>query len=116
MIRVDDDHRISWRDGITVADLLQNTKESRSLVGAVINGRYVARSNFDRTKIPDGAEVRLIPWKEGMTLAELLNFEIDEDYFYAATVDRRFVPETDFGETVIPKDSEVWLLPPVGGG
>jgi len=116
MIRVDDDHRVYWRDGITVADLLQHLKESRSLVGAIINGRYISRSSFGRTKIPDRAEVRLIPWKEGMTIAELLNYEIDEDYFYAATVDRRFVPEGDFGETVISKDAEVWLLPPVGGG
>jgi len=116
MIRVEDDHKVSWREGITMADLLQHFKDNRPFVGAVINGRYVARSNFSRTKITDGAEVRLIPWKEGMTLADLLKYEIDEDYFSAATVDRRLIPEVDFGETVISKDAEVWLLPPVGGG
>jgi thiamine biosynthesis protein ThiS len=117
MIRVeDDDHRVSWREGLTMADLLRQLDENRPLVAVVLNGRYVARSNFSRTKITDGAEVRLIPWKEGMTLADLVKYEIDEDYFSAATVDRRLVPEVDFSKTVISKDAEVWLLPPVGGG
>ena len=116
MISVEDDQRVSWREGITMADLRQDFKDNRSFVGAVINGRYVSRSHFSKTKIPDGAEVRLIPWQEGMTIADLLKYEIDEDYFSAATVDRRFIPEVDFDATVISKDAEVWLLPPVGGG
>jgi sulfur carrier protein ThiS len=116
MIRVEDDHKVSWREGITMADLLQHFKENRSLVGAVINERYVSGTHFSRTKIPDGAEVRLIPWKEGMTLADLLKYEIDEEYFSAATVDSSLIPEVDFSKTVISKDAEVWLLPPVGGG
>ena len=116
MISVEDDHRVSWQEGITMADLIQNFKESRSFVGAIINGRYVAWSLFGRTKIPDGAEVRLIPWQEGMTLADLLNYDIDEGFFSAATVDGRLVPEVDFSKTVISTDAEVWLLPPVGGG
>ncbi len=116
MIKLEDDHRVSWRNGITVADLLQHFKENRSFVAAIINGRYISRSHFNKTKIPDRAEVQLIPWKEGMTLADLLKYEIDEDYFSSATVDGRIIPEVDFGKTVISRDAEVWLLPPVDGG
>jgi len=101
---------------MTIAHLLRHVKDNRSFVGAVISGRYVASSHFPRTKIPDGAEVRMIPWQEGMTIAELLKYEIDEPYFSSATVDRRLVTEADFDDTVIPKDAEVWLLTPVGGG
>lgn len=116
MITVNDKDRISWRKEITIVDLLQNFKDRRPLVGAVISGRYVSRSQFSRIKIPDGAKVQLIPWHEGMTLSDLLNYEIDEQYFSAATVGRRLIPEAHFGATLIPKDAEVWLLPPVGGG
>lgn len=51
----------AWRKGMTVADLLCELTENRPLVGVVISGRYVPRSQFGKLKIPDQGEVRFIP-------------------------------------------------------
>jgi sulfur carrier protein ThiS len=106
----------AWHKGMVVADLLCELNENRPLVGVVINGIYVSRSQFDKLKIPDQGEVRLIPWREGMTLAELLEYKIDETYFCAATINGLLIPEDRFDTSFIPENAEVWLLTVVGGG
>jgi sulfur carrier protein ThiS len=106
----------SWRKEMTVANLLSELKENRSLVGVVINGMYVSRSQFGKLKIPDQGEVRFIPWREGMTLAGLLEYKIDETYFCAATINGLLIPEDRFDTSFIPENAEVWLLTVVGGG
>jgi sulfur carrier protein ThiS len=107
---------IVWRKGMTVSDLLHELDEIRPLVGVVVNGTYSSRSHFLKTKIPDGAEVKLIPWQEHMSLRELLKYEKDEAYVCAATINGLLIPEDRFDTSVIPENAEVWLLTVVGGG
>ena len=107
---------IAWRKGLTVLDLLCELNENRPLVGVVINGVYGSRSHFGEIKIPEKAEVQLIPWREGMTVAELFNYDIAEDYFSTATINDLLIPEDLFYKTTIPENAKVWLLTPVGGG
>jgi thiamine biosynthesis protein ThiS len=54
-----------WREGMTVADLLAETGAGGEYPVVRINDRYVSRMAFERTRIPDGAEVFLIPMIAG---------------------------------------------------
>ncbi len=106
----------AWRKGMTVADLLCELNENRSLVGVVIDGVYGSRSQFGKLKIREQGEVRFIPWREGMTVSDLLKYGMDEAYFCAATINGLLVPEDRFDTSFIPENAEVWLLTVVGGG
>jgi thiamine biosynthesis protein ThiS len=57
--------RHAWREGMTVADLLREIDDSHTYPVVRINDRYVSRSNFDQTPIPDECEVFLIPMIAG---------------------------------------------------
>ncbi len=59
MIRVGE-KRLPWRDGMTVADLLEDLGDDHPYPVVRINKRYVSRPYFRDTKIPDDAEVFLI--------------------------------------------------------
>jgi thiamine biosynthesis protein ThiS len=54
-----------WREGMTVADLLKELNDPYSYAVVRIDGRVVSRPNFEKTAIPDGAEVFLIPMIAG---------------------------------------------------
>lgn len=54
-----------WREGITVADLLEELRSRQDYSVVRINSRYVSRPHFAITTIPDGAEVFLIPMITG---------------------------------------------------
>jgi len=57
--------KIAWREGITVADLLDELKDPHPYAVVRINDHYVTRPNFENTFIPDDAEVYLIPMIAG---------------------------------------------------
>ena len=59
------DHTIEWREGMTISDLLSEIDDSYPYAAVRINKTYVSRPNFDRTTIPDDAEVYLIPMVAG---------------------------------------------------
>jgi thiamine biosynthesis protein ThiS len=64
MIKVAD-HTIDWREGMTISDLLIEINDPHPYAVVRINQSYVSRPNFDKTTIPDNAEVYLIPMVAG---------------------------------------------------
>ena len=64
MIKVAD-HTIDWREGMTISDLLIEINDPHPYAVVRINQSYVSRPNFDKTTIPDDAEVYLIPMVAG---------------------------------------------------
>lgn len=51
---------IPWREGMTVADLLRELNDPYPYAVVRIGERTVTRPHFDKTPVPDGAEVFLI--------------------------------------------------------
>jgi|GEM_PF-250828 sulfur carrier protein ThiS len=105
-----------WHKGMKITDLLIELKETRPVVGVLINGIYVSRSNFDKTKVPDKAHVEFILWREGMSLRELVSYHKEEGYVCAATIDGLLIPENNFDQTTIPRDAVVEFITFVEGG
>ena len=64
MIKVAD-HTIDWHEGMTISDLLIEINDPHPYAVVRINQSYVSRPNFDKTIIPDDAEVYLIPMVAG---------------------------------------------------
>ena len=64
MIKVAD-HTVDWREGMTVSDLLTEIDDPYLYAVVRINQTYVSRPNFDKTIVPDDAEVYLIPMVAG---------------------------------------------------
>ncbi|MBW2704926.1 MAG: MoaD/ThiS family protein [Deltaproteobacteria bacterium] len=64
MIKVAD-HTIDWREEMTISDLLIEINDPHPYAVVRINQSYVSRPNFDKTIIPDDAEVYLIPMVAG---------------------------------------------------
>jgi thiamine biosynthesis protein ThiS len=60
MIRVNG-KKVSWREGMTVADLLKVLSDSDHYVVVRINDKHVSRPFFEKTLIPDNSDVFLIP-------------------------------------------------------
>ena len=54
-----------WREGMTVADLLKDLDDSYTYIVVRVNDKQVSRPNFDKTLIPDKAEVFLVPMVAG---------------------------------------------------
>jgi len=54
-----------WCEGMTITELLDAICDSHFYAVVRINDTYVSRPNFDKTPIPDDAEVFLIPMVAG---------------------------------------------------
>jgi len=54
-----------WREGLTVADLLNELADDYQYAVVRINENYISKINFDKTTIPDDTEVFLIPMIAG---------------------------------------------------
>ena len=54
-----------WREGMTVSDLLNDLNDSYTYVVVRINEKQVSSPNFDKTLIPEHAEIFLIPMVAG---------------------------------------------------
>jgi thiamine biosynthesis protein ThiS len=59
------DKTVAWHEGMTISDLLNELADRHPYAVVRINETYVSRPNFDKTTIPDGAEVFLIPMIAG---------------------------------------------------
>ena len=57
--------KFAWREGMTIADLLDDLQDPHSYAVVRINEIYVTRPNFETTTVPDGSEVFLIPMVAG---------------------------------------------------
>ena len=64
MIKVSE-NTVTWREGMTISDLLDELGDPHPYAVVRINQTYVSRPNFDHTTIPDDAEVFLIPMIAG---------------------------------------------------
>ena len=64
MITVSGD-RQPWREGMTIADLLEALSDPYSYAVVRINDQYFSKPNFAKTLVPDEAEVFLIPMIAG---------------------------------------------------
>jgi thiamine biosynthesis protein ThiS len=60
MITVDE-RQVPWREGMTVATLLQKIDHGHLYAVVRLNGKLVARPNFETTSVPDRAEIVLLP-------------------------------------------------------
>jgi sulfur carrier protein ThiS len=56
---------VIWHEGMTITDLLKEIDDCHPYAVVRINDRYVSRTDFDRTIIPDNAQVFLIPMVAG---------------------------------------------------
>jgi thiamine biosynthesis protein ThiS len=56
---------LTWREEMTVADLLAEIDDAHSYAVVRINDTYVSRPDFEKTIVPDGSEVFLIPMVAG---------------------------------------------------
>jgi thiamine biosynthesis protein ThiS len=60
MIQVDG-KEFSWREGMTVSDLLNELEDSYPYAVVRISERLVSAPDFPNTRLPDNSEVNLIP-------------------------------------------------------
>jgi thiamine biosynthesis protein ThiS len=60
MIRVNGEVH-PWFEGMTVADLIKGLSDPYPYPVVRINGQYVSRPNFDKTMIPENADIFLLP-------------------------------------------------------
>jgi len=58
-------NKVPWREGMTVSDLLNDLNDSYTYILVRVNDKQVSRPNFDKTLIPDNAEVFLVPMVAG---------------------------------------------------
>ena len=56
---------VTWREGMTISDLLKELDDSHPYAVVRINQTYVSRPNFDKTIVPDESQVFLIPMIAG---------------------------------------------------
>jgi thiamine biosynthesis protein ThiS len=59
MVIVDGEH-IAWREGMTVADILEEMGDGHDCPVVRLNGAFVARSDFHRAHVPDDTEIHLL--------------------------------------------------------
>lgn len=64
MITVGDEQR-PWSEGMTVADLLADLEDGDRYAVVRVDEAYVSRPNFAKTRIPDGAQIYLVPMIAG---------------------------------------------------
>lgn len=57
VIKVNDRDQVEWREGLTVADLLEQLNRAHPMVIVKVNGELVRKESYDTTLVPDGAEV-----------------------------------------------------------
>ena len=64
MIQVSD-QTVTWYEGMTISDLLDELGDPHPYAVVRINQTYVSRPNFNQTTVPDDSEVFLIPMIAG---------------------------------------------------
>jgi thiamine biosynthesis protein ThiS len=64
MIQVDD-KPVTWHQGMTIADLLEQMEDVGFCSVVRLNGKLVSSPRFHETLIPDDAVIRLLPLVAG---------------------------------------------------
>jgi sulfur carrier protein len=52
--------KMDWREGMTVADVLEIRNYIFRMLVIQVNGELVKRGTYDKTVVPDGANVEVI--------------------------------------------------------
>lgn len=53
-------HKIGWKDGMTVQDVLDVMRYTFKLIIVKVNGELVKRDDYHDFKVPDNADVEVI--------------------------------------------------------
>ena len=64
MLKVND-QETPWQEGMTVRDLLNGLEGDHDYAVIRVNGKYVSKPYFDEYRIPDNADIYLIPMVVG---------------------------------------------------
>ncbi len=59
------EEEIPWQEGMTVAQVLEELHEGHFYAVVRVNGKLISRPNFEKTPVPDQAEIILIPMIAG---------------------------------------------------
>jgi len=59
------DEKMDWHEGMTVAQVLETIEDGQQYAVVRVNGKPVSRPNFDKTPVPDHAEIIPIPMIAG---------------------------------------------------
>ena len=51
---------MDWRDGMTVADILEIRNYVFRMIAVQVNGELVPRGTYDKVAVADGADVQVI--------------------------------------------------------
>ncbi len=60
MIKVDD-RELAWHEGLTVVGLLEMLQDSYDYPAVKIGHDIISKAKFEKTLVPDGVQVYLIP-------------------------------------------------------
>jgi sulfur carrier protein len=64
MIQVNGDP-LEWKDGMTVRDVLTLKRFTFPMLVITIDGQVIERRHYDSTRIPEGADVRVVHLMSG---------------------------------------------------
>ena len=64
MVRVEG-REFHWREGMTVADLLEELGDPYPYAAVRIRGRVISKPDFQKTVVPNDSEVFLLPLISG---------------------------------------------------
>ena len=64
MIRIGD-KEISWKEGLTVDHIIRELNDPYAYAVVRVNGKLVSKPNFEKTTVPDNAQIFLIPLVAG---------------------------------------------------
>jgi sulfur carrier protein len=56
---------MEWREGMTVSDILKARNYIFRMIAVQVNGELVKRVAYDRTVVPDSADVQVIHMMSG---------------------------------------------------
>jgi len=59
------DKQIPWKEGLTVQQMIADLNDPYAYAVVRLNGKLVSRPNFEKTPVPDNAEIFLIPLVAG---------------------------------------------------
>ncbi len=54
------DEPLEYDEGMTVADVLKKKNYIWRMLAIWVNGQFVARGTYEKTPVPDGAEVKVL--------------------------------------------------------
>jgi len=53
-------HKLEWKEGMTVADIMEELGYNYALITTTVNDEYVDPDSYDTYEVPDEADVKAI--------------------------------------------------------